>query len=342
MIREALDAHAHSLQRSFDHDRAQTVGASEVGQCARKIYWLKNADDPAYSAPQDEGYVEGWGARLRGQIFEDHFWVPAMRARFGSTLKFAGENQTTFASGFLSATPDGLVATPDDCFLIECKTIDPRTKLDGPKPSHMFQVQVQLGLVREITGYKPAHAIISYTDSSFWNEVIEFKVKFDPALYETAKKRAAAIATALAFDELKPEGWIAGGKECEYCPFSKACGRERTRVPEQAATADPQFAAEIADLAHTAKRLEAAADATTEQLRAVQSEIRDRLRAKGLRRVVGNGVSVLWSAIKGRQSFDMKGIREAAASAGIELAQYETAGEPTDRLVITLTQRDAA
>ncbi len=166
--------------------------------------------------------------------------------------------------------------------------------------------------------------------------------KFDPAIYETAKKRAAAIVTALSFDELKPEGWIAGGKECEWCPFTKACGRERARVPDQASEADPQFAAEIADLAREAKQLEAAADATTAQLRGVQYEIRERLRAKGLRRVVGNGVSVLWSAVKGRQSFDMKRIREAAANAGIDLAQYETAGEPTDRLVITITQRDAA
>jgi hypothetical protein len=337
MIREALDAHASGLQRAFDHDRAQTVGASEVGQCARKVYWTKNADDPAHSAQRDEGYVDGWGARLRGQVFEDHFWVPAMRARFGDALKFAGAEQQTFVSGFLSATPDGLVAAPDGCFLIECKTVDPRTKLDGAKPAHAFQVQVQLGLVREITGYKPTHAIISYTDTSFWNEVIEFTIAFDPAIYETAKRRAAKIVTALSFDELKPEGWIAGGKECEWCPFTKACGRERSRVPKQTSAADPQFAAEIADLAREVKRLETAADATATQLRGVQHEIRERLRAKGVRRVSGDGASVTWSSVKGRASFDMKRIREAAANAGIDLAQYETTGDATDRLVITLT-----
>jgi CRISPR/Cas system-associated exonuclease Cas4 (RecB family) len=337
MIAEALADYAAATARTFE-DREQTVGASEVGQCARKVYWTKNADDPAHSAPRDQGFADGWGAAMRGRIYEDHVWAPAMRARFGDALKFAGAEQQTFSSGFLSATPDGLVVTATECFLVECKTIDPRVKLNGPKPEHHFQVQAQLGLVRETTKYKPTHAVISYTDTSFWNEVAEFTVVFDPAIYETAKRRAAAIMTALAFDELKPEGFIAGSKECGWCPFTVACGRERTRVPQQqAGEADPQFAAEIADLARAAKELEAAADATTVQLRGVQYEIRERLRAKGLRRIVADGVSVVWSPVKGRQSFDMKRIREAAAKAGIDLAPYETVGQPTDRLVITLT-----
>jgi hypothetical protein len=33
----------------------------------------------------------------------------------------------------------------------------------------------------------------------------------------------------------------------------------------------------------------------------------------------------------------MKGIREAAAAAGIDLAQFETVGDTTDRLTIRLT-----
>jgi hypothetical protein len=338
-IREILTAYAGTQQRSFDHDRSQTVGASEVGQCSRKIYWLKNEDDPIHSALRDEGYVDSWGARLRGQVIEDHYWLLAMRARFGDALKFAGAEQRTFSSGFLSATPDGLVVADGDCFLIECKTIDPRTKLSGPKPEHAFQVQVQLGLVRETTDYQPTYAIVSYIDTSFWNEVAEFTIAFDPAIYETAKKRATTIVTALAFDELKPEGWIAGGKECEWCPFTKACGRERTRVPDQTSDPDPQFVAEIADLARAIKDQEREVDAQDAKLRELQTDIRERLRAKGMRSIVGHGVSVLWSAVKGRQSFDNKRIREAAADAGIDISRFETTGDPTDRLVITLTPK---
>ena len=35
--------------------------------------------------------------------------MPALRARYGDKLLYAGDKQQTFVSGFLSATPDGLL-----------------------------------------------------------------------------------------------------------------------------------------------------------------------------------------------------------------------------------------
>ena len=46
-----------------------------------------------------------------------------------------------------------------------------------------------------------------------------------------------------------PEGWIAGGAECRYCPFTIACGVERRNLPFQDNDVDPQFAAEMKDAA---------------------------------------------------------------------------------------------
>src|SRR5262249_29956621 len=108
MIAETLAEFAKATARTFE-GRENTIGASEVGQCARKVFFAKNTGDPVYSASSDEDYVDPWGAALRGRLFEDHFWVPALRARFGSKLKYAGAEQQTFISGFLSATPDGLL-----------------------------------------------------------------------------------------------------------------------------------------------------------------------------------------------------------------------------------------
>jgi hypothetical protein len=49
MIAEALAAHAGATARVFQ-DREQTVGASEVGQCARKLFWIKkHAQAPSAS-----------------------------------------------------------------------------------------------------------------------------------------------------------------------------------------------------------------------------------------------------------------------------------------------------
>ena len=36
--------------------------------------------------------------------------------------------------------------------------------------------------------------------------------------------------------------------------------------------------------------------------------------------------------MKGRPSFDVKALRAAAIAAGVDVAQFETIGEPTDRL----------
>ena len=141
MIREALQSYALGNAKAWANDRSQTVGASEIGQCARKTYFAKNEGDQVYGSSRDEAYDDRWGAKVRGSTYEDHFWYPAMRAHFGDRLLFAGPDQRTLVNGFLSATPDGLIVglTDDertsfgitdgsDCVDLDCKTIDPRTE----------------------------------------------------------------------------------------------------------------------------------------------------------------------------------------------------------------------
>jgi hypothetical protein len=72
MIADALATYAKATARAFA-GRENTVGASEVGMCARKIFFAKNADDHVYGAGSDEDYADPWGAALRGRLFEDHF-----------------------------------------------------------------------------------------------------------------------------------------------------------------------------------------------------------------------------------------------------------------------------
>jgi hypothetical protein len=264
MIAEALAQYAKATARAFE-GREHTVGASEVGQCARKIFFAKNAGDRVHGVASDEGYSDRWGATLRGRPIENCFWVPALRGRYGDKLLYAGGDQYTLISGFLSATPDGLILDQprdalaalgiadiggDGSIVVECKTIDPRVKFDAPKPEHAFQAQMQIGLFRKLTRHQPEVAVISYVNASFFDDVTEFAVRFDPAVFENAKRCAAAIATARSTDQLKPEGWVAGGRECEFCPFTKACGVIRHTVPTQAIaeTPDPQFIAEIAPI----------------------------------------------------------------------------------------------
>lgn len=340
MIKQALEEYANKSGRTFE-DRTKTVGASEIGQCSRKIAWTKRGHPP------DEGYHVRWGAHFRGTTIEQNFWVPAMRAKFGDNFFYAGAHQQTFVDGYLSATPDGLVCglqkdalkdlgvddIESDCILVECKTVDPRVNLYKEKDQNHFQVQVQVGIVRNHTQiFQPVYALISYVDASFWDECSEFPVRFDQGIYDAAQSRAKNILT-LDPKDLKPEGWIAGGGECEYCPFVKPCGVVRRSVPEENAAADPQFVAEISDLCRDAIDAQKAAEEATAEYLDIQQQIKDRLRAKKVRKIKG---VVTWSAQKGRKSYDNVLLKEAASAAGVDVESYSTTGEPTDRLQILL------
>jgi hypothetical protein len=353
-LRPHLDAYAATINHFDPLDRIHTVGASDVGQCERKVYWTKMLGEPD-SAKPDADYVDSYGAKLRGTMFEDKFWAPAMKAAFGERLLFSGADQRTFVSGFLSATPDGMltqlgaeerarvayiagngaIASQVGEVMLECKTVDPRTNLSDPKIENVFQTHVQMGLVRELTQYKPTHSILSYTDASWWSEGPEFIIEFDPQIFENAKKRARRIMTAKSAHELEAEGWIGGGRDCEYCPFTKACGVERRRVPdgELLKTFDPMFIEKVTQLARAIKQIDAFNTENEKILREKQTEMKDLLRNYQARKVPG---IVSWSSVKGRSGWDNKAIREAAIEAGVDISAYATEGESSDRLQITL------
>lgn len=344
MIKDALDKYAKSkaMEKAFAMDRMRTVGASEIGRCAREMYYRKT------EGRMDDDYMDRWGAKVRGTIMEEKFWQPAMEKRFGKSLLFSGKKQTTFADRFLSATPDGLVVNqkrdalkhlgiPDIgkslCFVIECKSIDPRVNLVKAKEEHAFQAQAQMGLIREFTIYKPEYAVISYMDASFWDECIEFVVKFDQEIYDVAHSRAVKIKTADAASELQPEGWIGGGKDCEYCAHTKACGIVRRSVPEVEAAADPQFAAEIADMCREHNILDAKMDKDQKKLNELKQAIKDRMREKGVRKIPK---VVSWSPVKGASRVDNKSLQAAAIAAGIDVEAHKVTGEPTDQLRVLI------
>jgi hypothetical protein len=157
-------------------------------------------------------------------VIENVLFVPAMRAAYGNRVRYLGDEQRTFTWDFLSATPDCLVVGPPEDLLVECKSVDPRTKLNGqPKPAHEFQVQVQMGLVRKCTKYRPARATVIYIDSAYWDRVVEFEVAFDEQVYDQAHARAREVLTSKGPETLAPEGQLAGGRECGWCAFTQAC-----------------------------------------------------------------------------------------------------------------------
>lgn len=340
IIKETLDAYATSLKKEWSHDRKETVGASEIGACSRRTWFIKRSPE----APESPS--SNYGAALRGNIIEDNFWFPAMRQKYGQSFMFGGSDQRTLTDDFLSATPDGLLIDlprdflnrfdiedmESDCILTECKSIDPRVDLRKEKEQHAFQVQVQLGLMNEKTNYKPKYAIISYIDASFLHEVTEFVIKFDPNIFDQAKKRAKEILTSESPEDLEPEGWILGGSECNYCPFVRICNALRQDVPEEdKAPVDAEVFESVKSLCSNYFNISTAIDDAETTKRRLQEEIKQKLRDSNVRKIPG---LVTWSSQKGRQSYDMKALKEAAVAAGIDIEKFSTVGDATDRLLV--------
>jgi hypothetical protein len=325
---------ASEFTRKF-HGRHLTVGASEIGQCARRTWYEKHGTErPA------EGFN---GYATRGNVLERHWLEPALRAYFGDRLVLSGEDQQTFKSGDLSATPDALVRdlTPEEAVALglpvdattvvaELKSVDPRTSLNEPKPQWVSQMLAQLGLLNKRTNHAPQHGVILAADCSDLS-VKSFVVPFDSAAYANLKIRARQIMTAQSADELKPEGWIAQSGECDLCPFHGPCGIARTTPPAgNGANLDPGVIAQIAALGRRIIAADAAAEASAQEARAYKEDLRSLLREHDTRKVTYDGIQVSWSPVAGRKTLDAEALR----AAGIDPELYQKVGAPSDRLVV--------
>jgi CRISPR/Cas system-associated exonuclease Cas4 (RecB family) len=354
IVKVAFENHADRRESSiWFRGRQKTVGASEIGGCARKTFYFKN---PQLDA-RDRDYRQGWGATTRGSVIENNFFLPALRKHYGNKLLYAGSEQKRLSSGNLSGTPDGLLVKqprdvladlmvpdigPSSELVLECKSIDPRINLSDAKIGHIFQAQVQMGLFHTTTRHRPDYAVIVYVNASFFDDSLEFVVAYDPEILATAHQRADQIMAATRADALSPEGWIAGGEECKYCPFAKTCAQLRGDVPSVDAKPeqDPQFVAQVKELAIAERTLDTKIDELDTRRRGLQEQIKELLRARKLRKIDAGDIKVTWSSVVGRPAYDMPGIKQAAAAAGIDIQKFERVGNPSDRLIIHVAKQD--
>lgn len=341
MIAALLQQYGAGLRKEWAYDRLNTHGSSEAGRCARQSAFAK------LEVPPDLGYVPTWGAALRGDIIEADFFVPGLHTSLppGVELLYAGRDQVTRVDGYLSATPDGLlVGVPRDCLahlgvpdigcdelLIECKSIDPRMHLRSAKPEHAFQVQVAMGVLRATTEHQPKYALLTYINASFLNDITEFAIKFDQAVYRAAHDRARRILGAADPGELPPEGKMAGGAECRYCGWAEQCiGATIASIPTSSSGLGDNAVSELKGLRDIERRL-ADQGAEFEMLHAAACEaIKQFLREHGVRQHRDKDWSVSWAPVAGRQTLDTK----ALEAAGIDVEAYRKEGKAGERLIV--------
>jgi hypothetical protein len=352
---KAFDLYYAASQRGWEHDRSATVGASEVWYCLKSVWYEKRGHEFGIVPAEDDN---NWGAMERGNLIENHFVVPGLRLALpklgtlpdGVELLMAGKDQKTIVLSKNSATPDGLIKglTPgpltikgggqeihiediqSDCIVLEIKSIDPRATLLEERARHRGQTHVQLGLIREMTEWKPVYAIVLYIDASFINKVTPFVVEFDPEQYAIAKQRAADIYRIDDPLLIMPEGRFSG--QCESCRWRVPCyGAVNAAIPAKSTTtADPEVIRVLDPLIQDLLTARKAYDDAERVVEVRKELVKQAMLDARVSKMVGPSWSVTWGTVKGRTRLDQKKLAE-----DIDLTPYMTEGMAGDQLRVT-------
>lgn len=351
----AFDIYYANNQKSWAHDRSSTVGASEVWQCLRMVWYDKRGHQFGLKPDEQDN---NWGAMERGNLIENYFVVPGLRLALprlgtlpeGVQLILAGSDQKTLVIDKNSATPDGLITglargpltikgggqvieiddIESDCIVLEIKSIDPRATLLEEREKHRGQTQVQLGLIRETMPHKPVYSIVLYVDASFINKVTPFVVKFDPEQYAYARSRAADIYRIDDPLMIMPEGRFSG--QCETCKWRGPCmGANIGSIPAKDATnPDPEVGKVLDPLVRALIDARKAYE-DAEKLVEVRKElVKQAMLDARVSKYVGKTWSATWYSSKGAAQLDRKKLAEE-----IDLAPYMKEGKPNDQLRVT-------
>lgn len=199
-------------------DRRAYVSASEIGKCARMIWFSKNLTL--------EGGKFYWGYAQRGHAHEA--WIVEQLRAFEHEYgwNYIGDEQVSFYDGYQSGTPDGVFSKENFWGLTDFKSIDPRKKVTAlPDPVHIKQVVQNMDLVEHCLDVEFDGALLAYSNASDYSIVHEFWIpRKSPQVGEMMiqlEDRAEYIMNAKSAEEIEPEGLYTG--DCTNCPFKAEC-----------------------------------------------------------------------------------------------------------------------
>lgn len=199
-------------------DRTQYVTSSEIGRCAREIWFSKNL-------PLVEGKFR-WGFAERGHGHEAWIVGKLNTVDSGYNWSYLGDEQVSFHHGYQSGTPDGMFSDAKGSYLVEFKSIDPRSKVSAlPKPEHIKQCVQNMDLLETCLDIDVDGGLLVYSNASDFSLTYEYWIDANsPEVGEmmvALERRAEAIMTAQRAEDVEPEGLFTGG--CKTCAFGAQC-----------------------------------------------------------------------------------------------------------------------
>ena len=363
---DLFDEHIASNQKTWKQDRRLTVGASECFGCIRKTFFTKRGDDLGYA--KDSDWFENWGAMERGNIIENSYIVPAFEEglkRRGLKLIMAGDGQDTIIDGIHSATLDGLALPEDGGFLptdfleyygisaeefvdqdsivVEMKSFDPRLTLTHEKPVHRGQTQMQMGLIRDTTEYKPNYAALIYVNASWLDDIRVFIIPFDESAYRIGRERNDKV---FGLDEpglFAPEGKL--DDMCQYCQFQTVCNEVTAkRVPNakkaltkaEIADQNKELLDELRPIVLKRDDVKNQIKELTTELEVYNEEIRQDLIKHGTSRAVADDFKATYTYQQGRKTIS----KDKLIEAGLDPEDFMVEGNGFEKLTVTVSKQE--
>lgn len=311
-------------------DRNAVLTASENLRCLRELKFSK-------TMPRE---FDKWGMAQRGHAVEA--WVVEQLVAslgVGERIMLHGESQRSFLcdDAGLSGTPDGVFWKDGVFTLLEFKSADPRTNLEGmtaPKPQHLAQVQQNMWLLN-YHNFGVDKAIVLYVDASDFQRMRQFEVAYDDG--ETAKR--AEIRAGLLFDAASPADLPAEGltnNGCSFCAYKEECSAIQAANREQRAAEKPimpKFAPrgitesvrEYGSIKEQIKALEERADV-------LSATIKEYAVSENQYVFDTAAYSVAVTEVAGRKTLDVKAYEKAT---GVSSEGFYKVGKPSIRLEVS-------
>jgi hypothetical protein len=365
---DVFDEHIANNQKTWKQSRDLTVGASECFGCIRKTFFGKRGTE--FGIEPDADYEESWGAMERGNIIENSYIVPAIEVglkRRGLELIMAGDGQDTLIEGIHSATLDGLIIPADpaigkflprdflayygiddigeqDSIVLEMKSFDPRLALTHEKAQHHGQVQMQMGMIRENTEYKPKLAVLIYVNASWLDDIRIFVIEYDDSMYRIGRERNDKVFGVDDAGLFAPEGKVDG--MCQYCKFQGACNDvQAKRVPNaRKALTKKEIDDQDKELLDELRPFVLKRDDVKQQIKELETSleeyneaIRQELIKHGTSRAVADDFKATYTFQKGRKALSKAKIEEA----GLDPEDFMEEGNGFEKLTVTVSNPDA-
>lgn len=212
-------------------DRSKFVTSSEIGKCARMIWFAKYAAEHNIPPPQDVSSFQtsGWGFWARGHNVEAWVVEQLRRSDASADFKYIGDEQVSFYCDAQSGTPDGVMIDTAGITVFDIKSMDPRKGRKGlPEDSHVKQVIQNMDLIEQCTDLIPSGGKLIYVNCSNYEEMYEFDIERNEDLMDELNARAHMIMSAEQAEDVEPEGIYNNG--CGFCPFKSHCNDAQTRA----------------------------------------------------------------------------------------------------------------